>query len=61
VVEAGGKRIVVDTCVGNAKERPDTPFHHLDTGFIRDLEAVRPRPGHAGWPGKGHGAAGVNR
>ncbi len=40
VLEAGGKRILVDTCVGNAKERPDTPFHHLDTGFIRDLEAA---------------------
>jgi glyoxylase-like metal-dependent hydrolase (beta-lactamase superfamily II) len=40
VVEAGGKRIVVDTCVGNDKERPETPFHHLATRFFEDLSAA---------------------
>jgi glyoxylase-like metal-dependent hydrolase (beta-lactamase superfamily II) len=37
VIEADGRRIVVDTCVGNSKERPGTPFHHLQTAFIADM------------------------
>ena len=40
VIETEGKRVLVDTCVGNTKERPGTPFHHLDTGFIDDLAAA---------------------
>jgi glyoxylase-like metal-dependent hydrolase (beta-lactamase superfamily II) len=41
VVESGGQRIVVDTCIGNHKERPAIPrWHRLDGSFLRDLEAA---------------------
>ncbi len=40
VVESRGKRIVVDTCVGNDKERTLPPLHHLKTSFLADLAAA---------------------
>ena len=40
VVEAGNKRIVVDTCVGNDKDRGDGPFTGLQTTFLDDMTAA---------------------
>jgi glyoxylase-like metal-dependent hydrolase (beta-lactamase superfamily II) len=40
VVESEGRRILVDTCVGNHKERPHPDMHRLDTTFLADLEAA---------------------
>jgi len=37
VVESQGKRIVVDTCVGNDKPRPTPLFNNLSTSFFSDL------------------------
>ena len=37
VVESRGRRIVVDTCVGNDKERALPPLHQLNTSFLADL------------------------
>jgi glyoxylase-like metal-dependent hydrolase (beta-lactamase superfamily II) len=38
VVEARGRRIVVDTCVGNDKDRNLAPLHHMQTTFLSDLQ-----------------------
>ena len=38
LVESGGRRIVVDTCLGNDKERPFREFNRLSGPFLRDLE-----------------------
>ena len=38
VIESGGQRIVVDTCVGNHKDRADSIFHGLDLPFLFDME-----------------------
>ena len=41
VIEAGGRCIVVDTCVGNEKERmPYRDWHQLQTGFLDDFAAA---------------------
>ena len=40
VVEAGERRIVVDTCVGNDKERAIPNWSHLQTSFLDDMAAV---------------------
>jgi glyoxylase-like metal-dependent hydrolase (beta-lactamase superfamily II) len=40
VVESEGRRIVVDTCVGNDKRRPLPIFDGLKTSFLRDLEGA---------------------
>jgi glyoxylase-like metal-dependent hydrolase (beta-lactamase superfamily II) len=40
VVETPTRRIVVDTCIGNDKERSIPAWSHLQTGFLRDLEAT---------------------
>jgi glyoxylase-like metal-dependent hydrolase (beta-lactamase superfamily II) len=41
VVESEGRRILVDTCIGNDKERPSVPNWHLRQGsFLRDLAAA---------------------
>jgi glyoxylase-like metal-dependent hydrolase (beta-lactamase superfamily II) len=40
VVESQGRRIVVDTCVGNDKDRALPPLHHLSTSFLDDLKAA---------------------
>lgn len=38
VVESCGRRILVDTCLGNGKERPIVPQWHLrSTSFLADL------------------------
>ncbi len=37
VVESRGQRIVVDTCVGNGKERPTPLFDQLQTTFMEDM------------------------
>ena len=35
VIESGGKRIAVDTCLGNDKERTNPAFHRLQTPFLQ--------------------------
>jgi glyoxylase-like metal-dependent hydrolase (beta-lactamase superfamily II) len=41
VVESHGLRILVDTCVGNAKDRPPIPeFHHQHRPFLENLTAA---------------------
>jgi glyoxylase-like metal-dependent hydrolase (beta-lactamase superfamily II) len=41
VVEAGARRIVVDTCTGNGKDRPLIPaFDHQHRRFLTDLAAA---------------------
>jgi glyoxylase-like metal-dependent hydrolase (beta-lactamase superfamily II) len=41
VVEAGARRIVVDTCTGNSKERPLIPeFDHQHRPFLANLTAA---------------------
>ncbi len=41
VIEAGDKTIVVDTCVGNEKERmPYKDWHQLQTAFLDDFAAA---------------------
>ncbi|MEH6910348.1 MAG: MBL fold metallo-hydrolase [Oceanicoccus sp.] len=37
VVEAPGRRIIVDTCIGNDKERSIPDWSNLQTGFLQDL------------------------
>ncbi len=38
VIESQGKRIVVDTCVGNDKDRNGSMFHNLSLPFLADME-----------------------
>jgi glyoxylase-like metal-dependent hydrolase (beta-lactamase superfamily II) len=38
VVDTGRRRIVVDTCIGNDKERSIPNWSHLQTSFLADLE-----------------------
>ena len=41
VIEAEGRRILVDTCVGNEKERAAFPIWHMQQyAFLRDLAAA---------------------
>lgn len=41
VVEAGARRIVVDTCTGNSKDRPLIPqFDHQHRPFLKNLTAA---------------------
>jgi glyoxylase-like metal-dependent hydrolase (beta-lactamase superfamily II) len=41
IVESQGRRIIVDTCVGNDKDRPATPFwHRASLPFMHDLTAA---------------------
>lgn len=41
VIKAAGKNILVDTCVGNDKDRdPYKMWHQLSTPFLKDLEAA---------------------
>ncbi|MFT5692728.1 MAG: glyoxylase-like metal-dependent hydrolase (beta-lactamase superfamily II) [Oceanicoccus sp.] len=37
VIEAPGRRIIVDTCIGNDKERAMKDWSHLQTDFLKDL------------------------
>lgn len=39
VVEAPGKRIVIDTCLGNDKTRGMQKWNNLQTDFLKDLES----------------------
>ncbi len=40
VIDTGARRIVVDTCIGNDKERDLPAWSHLQTSFLADLEAA---------------------
>ena len=40
VVETSDRRIVVDTCIGNDKERSIPNWSHLQTTFLEDLAAA---------------------
>ena len=40
VVDTGTRRIVVDTCIGNDKERDIPAWSHLQTSFLADLKAA---------------------
>jgi len=40
VVDTGEHRIVVDTCIGNDKQRDIPAWSHLQTSFLEDLDAV---------------------
>lgn len=40
VVEAPGRRIIVDTCIGNDKPRAIPTWSHLQTSFLADLAAA---------------------
>ncbi len=40
VVDTGTRRIVVDTCIGNDKERNIPAWSHLQTSFLADLAAA---------------------
>ena len=40
VVDTGSRRIVVDTCIGNDKERAIPTWSHLQTSFLADLAAA---------------------
>ncbi len=40
VIEAGGRRIIVDTCIGNDKRRHAPMWNNLQTSFLEDLTAA---------------------
>jgi glyoxylase-like metal-dependent hydrolase (beta-lactamase superfamily II) len=40
VIEAGGHRIAVDTCIGNDKTRANEPWNGLQGPFLSDMEAA---------------------
>lgn len=40
VVDTGPRRIVVDTCIGNDKQRTIPNWSNLQTSFLQDLEAA---------------------
>ena len=40
VVDTGERRIVVDTCIGNDKQRSIPNWTNLQTSFLADLEAA---------------------
>ena len=40
VIESQGRRIAVDTCLGNDKPRTNEFFSHLQTPFLQSLEAA---------------------
>jgi glyoxylase-like metal-dependent hydrolase (beta-lactamase superfamily II) len=40
VVETPGKRLIVDTCIGNDKQRDIPTWSNLQTSFLADLEAA---------------------
>lgn len=45
VIRTKHHTILVDTCVGNDKERPSTPpWHHRDTAWLDDLRAMGVTP-----------------
>ena len=40
VIDTGDKRIIVDTCIGNDKQRNIPAWTNLQTNFLQDLEAA---------------------
>jgi glyoxylase-like metal-dependent hydrolase (beta-lactamase superfamily II) len=40
VVKAGGRRIMVDTCIGNDRQRQFGVFNNMQTSFLEDIAAV---------------------
>jgi glyoxylase-like metal-dependent hydrolase (beta-lactamase superfamily II) len=38
IIESAGRRIVVDTCVGNDKQRSSPSWHQLDGPFLQNLD-----------------------
>ena len=40
VIDTGRRRIIVDTCIGNDKERAVPAWNHLQTPFLADLAAA---------------------
>ena len=40
IIESQGKRILVDTCIGNEKQRSNPAWANLQTPFLKDLEAA---------------------
>jgi glyoxylase-like metal-dependent hydrolase (beta-lactamase superfamily II) len=40
VVDTGHRRIIVDTCIGNDKQRPIPAWSNLQTSFLEDLESA---------------------
>ena len=38
VIEVGDRRIIVDTCIGNGKERSIPNWSNLQTNFLKDME-----------------------
>src|SRR5213075_2613084 len=40
VVETPNRRIIVDTCIGNDKQRDIPTWSNLQTNFLQDLEAA---------------------
>jgi glyoxylase-like metal-dependent hydrolase (beta-lactamase superfamily II) len=40
VIDAGDRRVVVDTCVGNDKERPIPTWNRMQTSFLADLRGA---------------------
>ncbi len=45
VIRAGKRTILVDTCIGNHKERPTLPWmHRLETPYLENLAAAGVRP-----------------
>ena len=40
IIESAGRRIVVDTCVGNDKPRQNPGWHRLQTPFLQDMAAA---------------------
>jgi glyoxylase-like metal-dependent hydrolase (beta-lactamase superfamily II) len=44
LVRSQGLQIMVDTCIGNGRERAIPVFHQLQTDFLEDLEHVGAKP-----------------
>jgi glyoxylase-like metal-dependent hydrolase (beta-lactamase superfamily II) len=44
LVRSQGLRIMVDTCIGNGRERSIPLFHQLQTEFLQDLERAGAQP-----------------
>ena len=44
VIETPDRKVVVDTCVGNDKDRPMPAWNHLQTGFLDDLREAGCKP-----------------
>ena len=45
LIEAGGRRILVDPCVGHMRQRPEIPYYHMiDSPLLDRLEAMGAPP-----------------